>query len=86
MLEWEKTILKDLSPTFIKDDSEVVLERKDFQDIVIVNKDVRAILNSSGKIEFAYAFPDKETLVIINNETTFQELLRRITNAKLERR
>ncbi len=85
MLEWEKTMLKDLSPVFSKDGSDITLERKDFQDIIIRNKDVRAILGSGGEIEFAYAFPDKETLVIINNETTFQELLRRITNARLER-
>ncbi|MBU1558078.1 hypothetical protein KKC45_03895 [Patescibacteria group bacterium] len=86
MLEWEKTILKDLSPIFIKEGSIIDLESKEFQDIILINKDVRAILNSSGKIEFAYAFPNKETLVIINNETTFQELSRRIINANLERK
>jgi len=86
MLEWENTILKDLSPIFTKEGSKIDLENKNFKDIIISNKDVRAILGTDGKIEFAYSFPNKETLVIINNETTFQELLRRIINASLERK
>jgi|SRR3989344_6034718 len=86
MLEWEKTMYRDLSPVFVKDDSKISLDNNPFQDIVVSNRDVRAILNSSGKIEFAYSFPNPETLIITNNETTLQELYRRVTNARLERK
>jgi hypothetical protein len=86
MLDWEKTIYRDLSPVFIKDDSKMSLDNNPFQDIVVSNKDVRAILNEMGKIELAYSFPNPETLIITNNETTLQELYRRVTNARLERK
>ncbi|AKM83923.1 TPA: hypothetical protein DCZ46_01155 [Candidatus Campbellbacteria bacterium] len=86
MLDWEKTIYRDLSPVFVKDDSKMSLDNNPFQDIVVSNKDVRAILNEMGKIELAYSFPNPETLIITNNETTLQELYRRVTNARLERK
>ncbi|MDD2935091.1 MAG: hypothetical protein PHX25_01310 [Candidatus Pacebacteria bacterium] len=86
MLEWEKTMYRDLSPVFVKDGSKMSLDNNPFKDVVVSNRDVRAILNSAGKIELAYSFPNPETLIITNNETTLQELYRRVTNARLERK
>jgi len=86
MLDWEKTMFRDLSPTFVRQDSSISLDNNPFQDIVVSNKDVRAILNEKGKIELAYSFPNPETLIIANNETTLQEIYRRVTNARLERK
>lgn len=86
MLEWEKTMYRDLSPVFVKDGSKMSLDNNPFKDVVVSNRDVRAILNSAGKIELAYSFPNPETLIIANNETTLQELYRRVTNARLERK
>src|SRR3989344_189616 len=86
MLDWEKTMFRDLSPTFVRQDSSISLDNNPFKDIVVSNKDVRAILNEKGKIELAYSFPNPETLIIANNETTLQEIYRRVTNARLERK
>lgn len=86
MMDWEKTMFRDLSPTFVRQDSSISLDNNPFQDIVVSNKDVRAILNEKGKIELAYSFPNPETLIIANNETTLQEIYRRVTNARLERK
>lgn len=86
MLAWEKTIMNDLNLLFKKDGSTIDILNSKFEDIIIENKDVRAVLNTSGKIEFAYSFPNKETLIIINNETTLKEIYRRIIMVSLERK
>jgi flagellar basal body-associated protein FliL len=86
MLNWEKTMYQDFSPIFVREDTK--LEKQtiyEFKDVVIVNKDVRVILNNEGKIEFAYSFLNKNTLLITNNESTLEEIFRRINTAGLER-
>ena len=86
MLEWEKDILDDIFPIFRKEVSKIdISTNPKFEDIVISNKDVRAILNDEGGLEFAYSFADKDTLIMINNETTLQEIFRRLRTSKLER-
>ena len=84
VLKWEETILEDLSSIFIEDNivfsKDRLRENKyQFKDIIVKNKDVRAILDGGGKILFAYSFPDKNTLVITTNKTTLQELFDRLT-------
>lgn len=86
MLAWEKTILDNLSFLFKKESSQISVSDKRFKDIVLANKDVRAVLDDKGKIYFAYSFPNKDNLVITNNETTLQEIYRRINTASLERK
>lgn len=86
MLVWEKNILNELSTIFKKESSQINVSDKSFRDIIIDNKDVRAVLDDKGKIYFAYSFPDKENLLITNNETTLSELYRRINTANLERK
>lgn len=86
MLEWEDSIIRDLSPIFDKETVKVDKEDYVFEDVIVSNKDVRAVLNSEGVLEFAYFIYNDNTLVIVNNETTIQELTRRLTNVRLERR
>ncbi|MBU4480012.1 hypothetical protein KKG48_01025 [Patescibacteria group bacterium] len=88
MLDWEKYMYNDLIDIFKRENSTLSLneETMTFKDIVVMNKDVRAILNKEGKIEFAYSFPDKSTLVIANNKTTLEEIFRRVLMANLERK
>jgi len=85
MLKWEETILEDLQSIFIEDNPVLSKDRLreniyKFKDIVVKNKDVRAILDGGGKILFAYSFPDKETIVITTNKTTLQEVFERLSN------
>lgn len=84
MLKWEETILEDLQAIFIEDNlvfskDRLRENRYQFKDIVIKNKDVRAILDGGGKILFAYSFPDKETIVITTNKITLQEIFDRLS-------
>ncbi len=85
MLDWEKYIYNDLINIFKKENSILEEGVGDFKDIVVANKDVRALLNKEGKIDFAYSFPDKNTLIIVNNKTTMEEIFRRVLTASLER-
>jgi len=84
MLKWEETILEDLRAIFIEDNPVFLKDRLresqyQFKDIVIKNKDARAILDGGGKILFAYSFPDKETIVITTNKMTLQEIFDRLS-------
>jgi len=84
MLKWEETILEDLQAIFIEDNlvfskDRLRENRYQFKDIVIKNKDVRAILDGGGKILFVYSFPDKETIVITTNKITLQEIFDRLS-------
>jgi len=86
MLTWEKTMFDELSFLFQRRDSKIDRYKNDFQDLIISNKDVRVLLNNEGKIEFVYAFINRETLIVANNETTLKELFKRLLNADLERK
>ena len=84
MLKWEETILEDLQAIFIEDNPVFLKDRLSenpyqFKDIVIKNKDARAVLDGGGKILFAYSFPDKETIVITTNKITLQEIFNRLS-------
>ena len=90
MLAWENTIIDDLGPLFIKPEvaveaetSDQVLGRgKNFEDIVIKNRDTRALRNLSGKIVFLYSFPDKNTLIITTNADTLEKVATRLLAGK----
>jgi len=85
MLKWEETILENLQSIFIEDNPVFSKDRLretkyQFKDIVIKNKDARAILDGGGKILFVYSFSDKNTIVITTNKTTLQEVFDRLSN------
>lgn len=84
MLRWEENIIEDLRTVFAEDNPVLSKDRLreqgyQFKDVVIKNKDVRAVLDGGGKILFAYAFPDKETIVITTNKLTLQEIFDRLS-------
>lgn len=84
MLKWEENMVEDLRTVFIEDNPVLSVSRLregkyQFKDIVIKNKDARAILDGGGKILFIYAFADKNTIAITTNKTTLQEIFNRLT-------
>ncbi len=98
MLKWEETLADDLNPLFSKapgtataalapaeSTAELLAARKPFVDLVIKNKDVRALTNQYDRIVLLYTFLDKETILITTNEFTLKEVLDRITNRRLVR-
>ncbi len=56
---------------------------RNFVDIVIANKDVRAIVNSDGEILFFYSLVDNENVVMATDRETLVLVLDRINRAKL---
>ncbi|PIT91126.1 hypothetical protein COU17_02080 [Candidatus Kaiserbacteria bacterium CG10_big_fil_rev_8_21_14_0_10_49_17] len=54
-----------------------------FEDIVLRNKDVRALKNDAGKIVLLYTFPDQQTLIITTNEFTLTEILTRFSTTRV---
>lgn len=90
MLLWEKTLIKDLRPIFIENkpaisSSDLYSKEFIFKDIIINNKDTRAVLNDAGEIIFIYAFVDKSTIVITTNKIALQEIIDRLTISYRER-
>ncbi|MCR4334409.1 MAG: hypothetical protein NUV47_01595 [Patescibacteria group bacterium] len=85
MLKWEATLANDLSVIFsttAQPTPDILATSKPFIDLVIKNKDVRALTNQYDRITLLYTFLDKETLLITTNEFTLKEILNRITNKK----
>ncbi len=75
LLDWEKDIARDLQPLFVDDLNGVA---SNFQDVVLYNIDIRAVLDSKGEIIFGYAFlQDKSTLVIFDNKLALREIITR---------
>ncbi len=95
MLKWETTLADDMSTLFskaistqnvvntpVQSTADILVTSKPFTDLVIKNKDVRALTNQYGRITLLYTFLDKETILITTNEFTLKEILDRMTNKK----
>ena len=90
MLKWEDNLIEDLRPIFIEQNPAISLNelqsvKFEFKDIIIKNKDVRAVLDNSGEIIFVYVFVDKYTIVITTNKIALQEIIDRLTISYRER-
>ncbi len=81
MLAWEKSIGKDLEQLFSV--SGEIANR--FEDILVKNKDARALRNFDGKIILVYSIPDKETILIATDTETLAELFDRVIRSRMVR-
>ncbi len=88
MLAWEKYMKEDLNALFSLNNRlssgeastttrQIYAYQKDFEDILIKNKDARALKDSDGNIFLIYSLPDKETIIITSNADTLAELFDR---------
>ncbi len=80
MLEWEKTMLKDLFVLFdtkISETDNGIFE-KPWKDIIINNKDTRVLYGGNGEVLLYYVFVNKNTLVITSGTEALKELISRI--------
>jgi hypothetical protein len=95
LLEWERTIHRDLSPfAGLKADPDIgvpidpqtgeeIILRENFADRIIQNIDARVLLSETGKIEFLYAFPNQQTIIITTNENTLVEVITRLRSVRI---
>ena len=96
MLSWEKNMAGDLSLLFPRNippeiqegtttTEQVLSYKKDFEDVLVKNKDARALRDESGEIFLIYSIPDKETVLIASNTGTLAELFDRIIRLRAVR-
>lgn len=91
MLSWEAEMQKDLGPIFIPQAMTVgtgggdqpIGQNIPFEDVVINNRDTRAMRDSAGKIIFLYSFHDKNTIVLTTNADTLEKVAAKLLAVKL---
>ncbi|HEU0080766.1 MAG TPA: hypothetical protein VFQ72_01950 [Candidatus Paceibacterota bacterium] len=85
MLEWERDLAEDLQG-FISlahpDAASAALDKASFKDEVISNVDTRILQGEDGQTLLAYAFADKDTLVIATTETSLTYALERLLQVR----
>lgn len=80
MLEWEKTMLKDLFILFninIPESNNSIFD-KPWQDIIINNRDARVLYNDDGEAILYYIFINKNNLIITDNIDALKEIITRL--------
>lgn len=87
MLAWEETLLNDTGPLFGEAINETgPVETSDaftsrvsrFTDRTINNRDVRELISSNGKPLLLYGFANKQTLIIADDEDTFEKTMEKL--------
>ena len=80
MLEWENTLAGDMFSLFELDTKESKIQIRDrkWKDVIINNKDARALVNENDKIILYYLFTDKSNLVIASDESTIKEIVAKL--------
>jgi hypothetical protein len=94
MLSWEPNLLGDVGPLFgisVREiaggagstTGEVLQNTPVIKDVIIKNKDTRAVFDAERKIIFLYSFIDKETLIMTTSEDTLRFLMGRAGGGRL---
>lgn len=91
MLRWEETLLRDLGSLLgtpaanasAPASAEALAGRAaGFVDRTLKNRDVRELLGEDGKPLILWGFADSRTLIITNDEDTFQKVAERLVATK----
>jgi hypothetical protein len=87
MLRWEQTMGDEFKPFFAKKTASSTQDTipTTFQDIVIKNKDVRVLVDGSGRRLLLYAFSDPNTIVITTDQAALEEAFARLTTSQFVR-
>jgi len=78
LLRWEENMAREILPIFGNESVSQDIATKRFQDIVIKNRDLRALIDDNGQIILLYSFFDKETVIIATAEETLDEIIGRL--------
>lgn len=99
MFEWEPTMYRDLNDIFystlgLEDfyspnpdvDPEITsFDPRALKDEILINRDTRAIIDSSGNILFFYSFIDSEHLLMTSDIEVLREIVQRLNVQRLIR-
>lgn len=80
MLDWEKTMLKDLFILFNINipESDTSFFEKVWKDVIINNKDARVLYGENGEGVLSYVFVNKNIFVITDNTEALKEIITRL--------
>jgi hypothetical protein len=79
--ETSSTTTKEISVPNLEPDFNPI----NFTDLLILNRDVRAILDEEKNIILMYSFIDNENILITKDRETFREAVERVSSQKLLR-
>ena len=93
MLSWEKDMAGDLIALFPRKlplsmqegtttTEQILAYKKEFEDVLVKNRDTRALKDESGNTFLTYSMIDKETIIITSNTDTLTELFNRILRSR----
>lgn len=89
MLRWEESMVSDLAFLFPvrteQHSASTTQQIPVFYDLIVDNKDTRAIESSNGNIRIIYSFPDRQTLIITSDTNTLREVFKRLERRALSR-
>jgi len=80
MLDWEKTMLKDLFILFNINipESDTSFFEKVWKDVIINNKDARVLYGENGEGVLSYVFVNKNIFVITDSTEALKEIITRL--------
>ena len=80
MLDWESSLANNVMPLFQLDTNEnkLQLNNRKWSDLIVENKDTRALLNENGKTILYYLFNNKDNLIITDDESTVKEIISKL--------
>ena len=83
MLAWEAALNEDLSPFFsavsqLAGNEDGILIKRQFEDNIMRNYDVRILRDDAGTVKMLYAFPTRNFLIIAESPYSFTEILSRL--------
>jgi hypothetical protein len=76
--EWEKTMLQDLARIFNMNITNPELYGRGFSDHQVKNKNLRVLFDDRDDFVLAYSYIDDELLLVVTEQSTFEELLQRL--------
>lgn len=91
MMEWEKTLSRDLGPLFFQNSdlysatTSNSVDSEKFVDKIYSNIDTRAVLNSEGQPVMLWAIINRTFIVITKDQETLEALTKRMTTQNVMR-
>lgn len=81
MLNWEKSMFREINDIFFQtlSTNDFLAEQPKFTDIIIFNRDVRAILDENGQTDFFYTFVNNDHLLLSTEKEVIEEIYKKLS-------
>ncbi|HMO79072.1 MAG TPA: hypothetical protein PJ997_01575 [Candidatus Paceibacterota bacterium] len=80
MLDWEKNMFREVNDIFFQTlpTDDFIVNPPSFVDIIISNRDARAILGENGEIQFYYSFINNNHLLLASKTEVISEMQKKL--------